>query len=246
MKLLLMFSLFSTFFGAGQHTRPACTEASFAAPQGGEVVITPINHGSLAISYQGFEIQVDPVADYYGTTIDYSAFPKADLILVTHEHTDHMDPVAIAGLSKAGTRVFCNPGAAEELASAEVMENGDSKTVAGISVKAVPAYNISPGHTKFHPKGHGNGYVLGIGGLTVYVAGDTEDIPELSALKDIDVALLPANQPYTMTVEQCIKAAKTISPKTLIPYHLGETDIEAIKTGLEGSGIEVILFEKLR
>ena len=219
---------------------------SFAAPEGGNVIITPINHGSIAISFEGVEIQVDPVGSYYGKVIDYSAFPKADLILITHEHGDHLDPAIIAELSKEGTRVFCNASSAPSIPEAEIIENGDSCEVCGICVKAVPSYNYTEGHTKFHPKGNGNGYVLGIGGLNVYVAGDTEDIPELSELMDIDVALLPVNQPYTMTVEQCIRAAKTIAPKVLIPYHLGETDMQAIKSGLEGSGIDVILHEELR
>ena len=219
---------------------------SFPAPAGGKVILTPINHGSLALSYKGFEIQVDPVGNYNGKSIDYSAFPKADLILVTHEHGDHLDPAIIAELSKEGTQVICNASSADKLPASEVMANGDSKEIRGISIKAVPAYNYTEGHTKFHPKGNGNGYVLGIGGLDIYIAGDTEDIPELAELKDIDVALLPANQPYTMTVEQCINAAGTISPKVLIPYHLGETDMQAIKDGLEGTGIKVILHEKLR
>ena len=219
---------------------------TFPAPDGGEVVLTPINHGSLALSYKGFEIQVDPVGNFYGNPIDYSAFPKADLILVTHEHGDHLDPAIIAELSTEGTRVICNAASAGQLPAAEVMANGESKEINGISVKAVPAYNCTEGHTQFHPQGNGNGYLLSIGGLNIYIAGDTEDIPELAELKDIDVALLPANQPYTMTVEQCIKAAKTISPKVLIPYHLGETDVQAIKDGLEGTGIKVILHEKLR
>lgn len=219
---------------------------TFKAPEGGKVSIDMICHGSIALEYKGFEIQVDPVVKNAGQTIDYAAFPKADLVLVSHEHGDHLDPSAIQIVSKEGTHVVCNGASASKIPGAEVMANGDSKQFGDITVKAVPAYNNSEGHTRFHPQGNGNGYLLGMGGLNIYVAGDTEDIPELAELKDIDIAFLPANQPYTMTVEQCIKAAKTISPKVLIPYHLGNTDVQAIKDGLEGTGIDVRLYDTLK
>lgn len=219
---------------------------AFSAPQGGDVIVTMINHGSIALTYKDLEIQVDPVINYYGNTIDYSGFPKADLILVTHDHEDHMDPQAVKELSKEGTVIISNASAAKSLPGAVVMKNGDTKDACGITIKALPAYNTTEGHLKFHPKGVVNAYLLSIGGLNIFIGGDTEDIPEFANLKDIDIAFLPTNQPYTMTVDQCISAAKTIKPKILIPYHLGDTDIQAIKTGLEGSGIKVSLHESLR
>lgn len=219
----------------------SCPVESFKAPKGGEVQIAMVNHGSIALSYKGYEIQVDPVGDFY------SEFPKADLIVISHEHGDHLSPDVIKLLSDEDTRVICNAASASKIDGAEIMANGDEAELPkGISVQAVPAYNITEGHTNFHPEGNGNGYLFNFGGLNVYVAGDTEEIPELSELKDIDIAFLPVNQPYTMTIEQCISAAKTIAPKVLVPYHLGNTDAQAIKAGLEGSGIEVKLYDTLK
>ena len=215
--------------------------------KGGNVEITCINHGSLAISYKDYSIQIDPVQNYGGKVIDYESFPKADLILITHEHGDHYNPETISLLSKDDTRVIANGKVNGMLGYGEAMANGEStKAGKGITIDATPAYNTTEGRQQFHPKGNGNGYLLTIGGLRVFVSGDSEDIEEYAQLKDIDVAFLSTNQPYTMTPEQCIHAAKVIKPKVLIPYHLSNTDMQAIKDGLEGSGIEVRLHESLR
>ena len=124
--------------------------------------------------------------------------------------------------------------------SGEVMVNGDKIQIADdFTVEAVPAYNTSEGRTQFHPKGRDNGYILAIDGLRIYIAGDTEDIPEMSAIKDIDIAFLPCNQPYTMTTEQLVKAAKTVKPKVLFPYHYGQTDVKGIPSQLKDCGIDV-------
>lgn len=220
---------------------------SFKAPKGGEVQAFMINHGSVGFAYKGLIVQVDPVGSYGGKQIDYSSLPKADLVLVCHEHGDHLDPAIIKEISKEGTAVVCNAASAAKLDNPIVMGNGETKTVAGIEVKAVPAYNYTEGHTRFHPKGNGNGYVFTLGGLKIYVAGDTEDIDEIADLKgQIDVAFLPVNQPFTMTVDQCIKATRALCPKVLVPYHLGDTDMQAIKDGLADSGVEVYLFESLK
>ena len=198
---------------------------TFKTKGGMEVVITAIKHASLRIQYDGLEIQVDPVAEYAPAT-DYSKFPKADVILVTHEHFDHFDRGAIAALTKDGTEVIANPAVRKMLDPGVAMTNGEGRvTVKGVKLDAVPAYNTTPGHTQFHPKGRDNGYVLTIDGLRVYIAGDTEDIPEMAKLKDIDIAFLPCNQPYTMTPEQVAKAARTIKPKVLFPYHYSQTPI---------------------
>ena len=212
---------------------------TFTTKDGKTVTITAIKHASLRIQYDGLEIQVDPVAQYAPAT-DYSKFPKADFILVTHEHFDHFDRDAIAALKKDGTQVIANPAVQKMLGSSTALTNGDQRTLAkNISLAAVPAYNTTPGHTQFHPKGRDNGYVLTMGGLSIYIAGDTEDIPEMSDLKDIDIAFLPCNQPYTMTPEQVAKAARTIKPKVLFPYHYSQTPIKQVADLLAGSGIDV-------
>ena len=212
---------------------------TFKTKGGKEVVITAIKHASLRIQYDGLEIQVDPVAKYAPET-DYSKFPKADVILVTHEHFDHFDRDTIATLRKDGTEIVANPPVQKMLGFGTALANGESRVLAkGIKLDAVPAYNTTPGHTQFHPKGRDNGYVLTIDGLRIYIAGDTEDIPEMASLKDIDVAFLPCNQPYTMTPEQVAKAARTIKPKVLFPYHYSQTPIKQVADLLTGSGIGV-------
>ena len=211
----------------------------FTTKSGKTVTITAIKHASLRIQYDGLEIQVDPVTQYEPKT-NYSAFPKADVILITHELFDHFDPAAIAALKKSGTQIIVNPAVQKKLGSGTALKNGESLTIAkGIQIEAVPAYNTTPGHTQFHPKGRDNGYVLTIDGLRIYIAGDTEDIPEMAALTDIDVAFLPCNQPYTMTPEQVAKAAKTIKPKTLFPYHYSETPVQRVADLLKGESIDV-------
>ena len=177
----------------------------------------------------------------HGKTTIYSAeFPKADAILITHEHGDHLDENAITTLSTEDTRLVLKQKSWEKIGHGDVMDNGERGSLPGrIIIEAVPAYNTTQGHEQFHPKGNGNGYVLSIDGLRIYIAGDTEDIPELAYLEDIDVAFLPVNQPYTMTVEQCVKAAKTFSPKVLIPYHFSQTDITPLPSLLPG--IKVLL-----
>jgi L-ascorbate metabolism protein UlaG (beta-lactamase superfamily) len=219
---------------------------SFKA-KGGKVEINCINHGSLAVSYKDYLIQIDPVKNHGGKELDYESFPKADLILITHEHGDHYNKETIELISKEDTRIITNGTVHGLLGYGETMDNGETTEAGkGIKIDATPAYNTTEGRTQFHPKGNGNGYLLTIGGLRVFVSGDSEDIEEYANLKDIDVAFLSANQPYTMTVEQCIHAAQVIKPKVLVPYHLGNTDMQAIKDGLEGSGIEVRLHESLR
>ena len=212
---------------------------TFKTKGGKEVVITAIKHASLRIQYDGLEIQIDPVAEYAPAT-DYSKFPKADIILVTHEHFDHFDRDAIEALKKDGTQVIANLSVQKMLGFGMALANGESHVLAkGISLDAVPAYNTTPGHTQFHPKGRDNGYVLTMDGLRIYIAGDTEDIPEMANLKDIDVAFLPCNQPYTMTPQQVAKAAKTIKPKVLFPYHYSATPVKRVAELLADTSIDV-------
>ena len=212
---------------------------TFKTKGGKEVAITAIKHASLRIQYDGLEIQVDPVANFAPAT-DYSKFPKADVILVTHEHFDHFDHGAIEVLKKDGTQVIANPSVQKMLGFGTAMANGESRSIGkALTLDAVPAYNTTPGQTQFHPKGRDNGYVLTLDGLRIYIAGDTEDIPEMAKLKDIDVAFLPCNQPYTMTPEQVAKAAKAIKPKVLFPYHYSETPIKRVAELLADTSIDV-------
>ena len=214
----------------------------FQTPTGETVGITLIKHGSLEIHYKGLSFQVDPVSGLNKPT-DYAAeFPKADYILITHEHGDHLDKEAVAALRRENTVLITNARCVEMLGWGKVMANGDQQELReGIRLEAVPAYNYSEGRQQFHPKGRDNGFILTLDGLRIYIAGDTEDIPEMAQLKDIDIAFLPVNQPYTMTAEQCVKAAQTIAPKVLIPYHFGQTDLSSLPTLL--SGIDVRLRE---
>jgi L-ascorbate metabolism protein UlaG (beta-lactamase superfamily) len=200
---------------------------------GGDLKITFIGHGTLMMRYGGKVIQIDPVSMY----ADYTALPKADLVLITHEHGDHLDAKAIQAVSTESTALVANPGSAKALPNATIMKNGEAKTLAGIPVEAVPAYNLEK---SFHPKGNGNGYVLTFGDKRVFVAGDTENVPEIKALKGIDVAFLPMNLPFTMTPEQVADVAKAMRPKVLYPYHFGNTDPSALVNLLKDEkGIEV-------
>ena len=189
----------------------------------GEIKITFIGHGTLMFQYDGKVIHVDPVS----READYSKLPKADLILITHEHGDHLDPKVVQMLRRADTKIVLTKACAEKVSGGIVMKNGDASTVLGHKIEAVPAYNIlhkrSSGQP-FHPKGRGNGYVVTLGKTRVYIAGDTENIPEMKLLKKIDIAFLPMNLPYTMTPEMVAEAAKVFTPKILYPYHYGRTD----------------------
>jgi L-ascorbate metabolism protein UlaG (beta-lactamase superfamily) len=205
----------------------------------GDLEITFLGHGTLMMAFGGKILHVDP----YGEVADYGALPKADLVLVTHEHFDHLDPAALKAILKPGTTIVGSKACASSLPGAILMANGDTRTVLGLTIHALPAYNIahmrSPGKP-FHPKGDGNGYVIAFGDTRVYVAGDTEGTPEMKALKDIDVAFLPMNLPYTMSPEQVAEAARAFRPKVLYPYHTGETDVARLLGLLRGEkGIEV-------
>jgi len=207
--------------------------------KGGDLEITFIGHGTLMFTFVDMVIHLDPTS-MFG---DYSELPRADLILVTHEHFDHLDVEVIKELRKDGTVVIGNQACVEHVTDCMVMKNGEEKTVKGLKIEAVPAYNIlhmrSPGNP-FHPKGVGNGYVVTFADLVVYIGGDTENIPEMKDLQDIDVAFLPMNLPYTMTPEMVTDAVGMFNPKILYPYHFGDTDTSKLVGLLEGAGdIEV-------
>ena len=212
----------------------------FTTKNGKKVKITCIKHASMEINYNGVEIQVDPVGMWLKPETDYATFPKANIILITHEHKDHFDREAITCVRTPATSTYSNTAVYNMFRNSIPLKNGDSIVYApDIKIEAVPAYNYTEGHTQFHPKGRDNGYILTLDGLRIYIAGDTEDIPEMEAIKDIDIAFLPCNQPYTMTVDQLVKAAKTIKPKVLFPYHYSQTPISQAVMKLAGSGIDV-------
>lgn len=213
---------------------------TFTTRSGKTVKIHALVHSSMRIEFDGMEFYVDPVTKLGSKTIDYTAMPKADYLLVTHEHFDHLDTVAIQQLLGDFTMVITNQNCGETLGYGTLLSNGEVLELEdGITVEAVPAYNTSEGHLQFHPKGRDNGFILTLDGLRIYIAGDTEDIPEMAELKDIDIAFLPCNQPYTMTVEQLVHAARMIKPKVLFPYHYSQTDVSGIAAQLKSDGIEV-------
>jgi len=206
---------------------------------GGPLKVTLVGHGSVMFEYQGKVIQVDP----YSQVADYSRLPKADLIMLTHEHGDHLDTVAINLVKKADTHFIVSKVCNEILGYGEVMNNGDHSHWGSLHIDAVPAYNIvnkKPDGEAYHPKGRGNGYIFTFGDKKVYVAADTENIPEMDVLKGkIDIAFLPKNLPYTMTDDMFIDAAKKVEPKVLYPYHMSEFDQDKIGKALEGTNIKL-------
>ncbi|WP_295096117.1 MBL fold metallo-hydrolase, partial [Ruminococcus sp.] len=195
----------------------------FKTKSGKEIKFYAIMHSCIRISYNGIEIEIDPVAKLRDRIVNYAAMPKADYIFVTHEQADHYDAATLKLLSTKKTQLIMNKRCADMFIaindcfgkneSGHVMANGDRLVLAkDFKVEAVPAYNITEGRQQFHPKSRDNGYILTIDGLRIYIAGDTEDIPEMKDIKDIDIAFLPCNQPYTMTPEQLVAAAKIIKP----------------------------------
>jgi L-ascorbate metabolism protein UlaG (beta-lactamase superfamily) len=205
----------------------------------GDLTIGFIGHGTLVFEFGGQVVHVDP----WGQLADYAKQPKADVILLTHDHPDHLDPAAIRAVRTEKTAIVLPAVCAGKIEGASVMTNGEARTVAGLQFEAVPAYNLvhkRPNGQPFHPKGAGNGYVLTFGDQRVYVAGDTENTPEMKALKDIAVAFLPMNLPYTMTPEMVADAARAFRPKILYPYHFGDTDPSKLVELLKAEpGIEV-------
>jgi len=205
----------------------------------GLLKITPIQHASMMIEAGGQVIHVDPWSKG-----NYEGLPQAGIILITHTHGDHLDMNILPKLRKAETVVIAPPAAAATVPDATVLRNGESKTIGPWKFDALPMYNqkrsSAPGKV-FHEKGVGNGYVVTYGGLRIYIAGDTEGIPEMKALQGIDVAFLPMNLPYTMPPEEAAEAAKAFKPRIVYPYHCRGSDLSVFEKALAGSGIEVRL-----
>ncbi len=211
----------------------------------GDLLVTFVGHGTLKFEFAGKIVHVDP----WSKLADYSRMSTADLILLTHEHFDHLDLKAIEMLRSDNTALVLTKACSSQIQGATIMNNGDVKTIQGLTIEAVPAYNIVHMRAQdvpFHPKGMGNGYVITFGNTRVYVAGDTENTPEMKALKEIDVAFLPMNLPYTMTPEMVADAAKAFQPKILYPYHYGETDPTEIITLLKDTPQIEVRIRKLR
>ncbi len=208
-------------------------ETDVISTDGGDLSITFLGHGSLILVFQGKTIYVD----VFGEVADYSKLPKADIVFFTHEHFDHLDPKALASIRTEKTLLVYTETCEQMVKGGIVMRNGDRQTVGGIPVEAVAAYNVihkRPSGDPFHPKKSGNGYIFTFGGTRLYVAGDTENVPEMKALKAIDIAFLPMNLPYTMTPEMVADAAKSFRPHILYPYHYGETDVSKLAGLLKG------------
>lgn len=201
---------------------------SYPTPMG-ELLVRPLGHASILMEVAGKRIYVDP----YGEKTDFSTFEPADLVLITHSHYDHYDPQVLDMLVTEGTVIVAPADIEDERGVCHHMANGDGWVYEGIGIRAVPAYNVE--HVRedgqlFHPEGFGNGYVLDLAGFRIYIAGDTEPIPEMDELADvIDIAFLPKNLPYTMSDEQFVEAANRLRPKHLIPYHFFEIDNDALR-----------------
>jgi len=198
-------------------------ESDVIQTSAGELEITFLGHGSLMFTLGEKVIHVDP----FSRVADYSTLPKADLILITHEHRDHLDVEALANIRTENSDIVMTELCEEQIEGGIVMRNGDMSVIQGLSIEAVPAYNLL--HTResgdpFHPCGAGNGYVITFGVTRVYVAGDSENTPEMLRLEDIDIAFLPMNLPYTMTPQMVAEAALAMKPRLLYPYHFGDTD----------------------
>jgi len=230
----ILFSILLGFAGlANSKEEDKMFEEEIIKTSDGDLKITFIGHGTLMFAFNDRIIHIDPVS----READYNKMPKADLILITHEHGDHLDTKAIKTIRKENTEIVLTLICAKEVKDGIVMKNGDVKKVSDLKIEAVPAYNIvhkRDNNRPFHPKGNGNGYVITFGDKRVYVAGDTENTPEMKKLKEIDVAFLPMNLPYTMTPEMVADAAKAFKPKMLYPYHFGNTDTSKLLKLLEG------------
>jgi L-ascorbate metabolism protein UlaG (beta-lactamase superfamily) len=233
------FLLIGTLFALSAAALAEGFEKDVVKTSAGDLEITFVGHGSLIFAFGGKVLHIDP----YSKLADYSKLPKADAVLITHSHPDHLDPAALAAIRTPKTEIVVAPDCQGKVEGAVVMRNGEEKVVAGVPVTAILAYNIVAMRSEgvpYHPKGEGNGYVLTFGDTRVYVAGDTENVPEMKALKGIAVAFLPMNLPYTMTPEMVADAARAFRPRVLYPYHFGDTDPARLTDLLkDAKGIEI-------
>ena len=240
MKTLRIISIFLITFFCANISAQRIQSDSYPAGNDDTLKVTLVGHGSVMFEYGNRVIHVDP----YSNVADYAKLPKANLIILTHEHADHLDTKAIKAVKTPQTQFIISVHCKEQVRDGEVLVNGDRTEFENVPIEVVPAYNVVHKHplgAYYHPKGRGNGYVFTFGTLRVYVAGDTENIPEMSLLKDIDIAFLPKNTPYTMTDEMFIDAAKIIRPTYLYPYHFSSFDEEKISNALKDSNIQLLV-----
>jgi L-ascorbate metabolism protein UlaG (beta-lactamase superfamily) len=221
---------------------PAPLTGDHIATSQGDLVTHPVKHASFVMQWNGKTIYVDPV----GGAEPYAGLPGPDLVLITDIHPDHLNADTLADMK--GTSVVAPQAVYDQAPDnikhmiTTILKNGDQVTVDGIGIEAMPMYNITEGRLQYHEKGRGNGYLLTLGDERVYIAGDTEAIPEMLALEDIDVAFIPMNLPYTMTVEQAAEAVRTFRPVIVYPYHYRGSDVEEFRR-LVGDASEVRLLE---
>ncbi len=204
----------------------------------GPIKITPIKHASLMLDFKGKVFHIDPWSQG-----DYTGLPKADVIVITDIHGDHMDAAKVSDLKKTGTVIVAPAAVAKTIPGATVINNGETKMVEGVRIEAVPMYNLVRGPEQgklFHDKGRGNGYVLEMGGKRIYISGDTECIPEMKSLKEIDIAFITMNLPYTMPPEEAAECIKAFKPKIVYPYHYRNSDLNVFANALKAEkAIEV-------
>lgn len=217
--------------------RAQMMEGDSYATDGGAIAIYPVDHASFVMTVPGLVIYNDPV----GGAEAYAGHPAPDLILITHEHGDHFDPETLAAILGENTRLVTNPAVLDKLpdelkARATGIANGETATVGDLSIEAVPAYNTTEDRLRYHPRGRDNGYVLTVDGRRVYIAGDTEDIPEMRALTDIYIAFVPMNLPFTMDVDQASSAVAEFKPAFVYPYHYRDSDPEAFAQKVSAAG----------
>jgi L-ascorbate metabolism protein UlaG (beta-lactamase superfamily) len=220
---LIFLFLIPVAFASAQKT----FESDTISTDDGQLIMTFIGHGTLLFHYNDLVIHIDPVGRY----ADYTRMPKADIILITHHHGDHLDVTVVNQIKKSDTEIVLSESCTDKLSEGKVMQNGDVMEVKGLKIEAVPAYNLvhkRDNGEPFHPKGVGNGYVIAFGDKRVYIAGDTENVPEMADLKNIYCAFLPMNVPYTMTPEMVAQAVQMFHPKILYPYHYGNTDVNQL------------------
>ena len=228
MKLSVLLSAFTIFLFIAGPVAGISFQLDRIPTSSGDLEITFVGHGTLMFGFDSKVIHVDP----FGKLTDYEKMPDADLILITHEHRDHLDPAAIKAIRTNSTIIVANPASASKLGEVRIMENGQKETVLDLLIEAVPAYNVvhkRDNGEPFHPRGRDNGYVVTFGDKRVYIAGDTENIEEMKKLGIVDIAFIPANLPYTMTPEMAADAARKVRPRILYLYHYGDTDVTKIK-----------------
>jgi L-ascorbate metabolism protein UlaG (beta-lactamase superfamily) len=234
------------------HAASACVAAAafaatsaFAQPlmgehistDNGDLVIHEVGHASFVMAWNGRTIYVDPVGDGFGE------MPPPDMILITDIHGDHLSADTLQDVAQADTAIVAPAAVAEQLPAplmgrTTILANGEQQTVMGAMIEAVPMYNLTEDRLNYHSKGRGNGYVVTLGGRRIYISGDTEDIPEMRALKDIDVAFICFNLPYTMTEEQAASAVREFRPGIAYPYHYRGSDPQKF-AALVGSDVGV-------